>query len=165
MKDFIKNHSDILYVTECSTSRKIRHYNDVIMGAIASQITSLTIVYSTVYSDADQRRHQSSASLAFVKGIHRGPVNSPQKWPVTRKLFPFDDVIMTRFKFALFCCSYILSSYWIRVIDSPIFFKVSSPASGQLYDCAGVKEDIRKNTGNIILYQTTTTTNMICIIL
>ena len=42
------------------------HYNDVIMGAIASQITSLTIVYSTVYSDADQRKHQSSASLAFV---------------------------------------------------------------------------------------------------
>ena len=66
------------------------------MGAIASQITSLTIVYSTVYSDADQRKHQSSASLAFVRGIHRGPVNSPHKWPVTRKMFPFDDVIMSR---------------------------------------------------------------------
>ena len=48
------------------------HYNDVIMGVIASQITSLTIVYSIVYSDADQRKHQSSASLAFVRGIHRG---------------------------------------------------------------------------------------------
>ena len=70
------------------------HYNDVIMGKIASQITSLAIVYSTVYSDADQRKHQSSASLAFVRGIHRGPVNSPHKWPVTRKMFPFDDVIM-----------------------------------------------------------------------
>ena len=70
-------------------------YNDVIMGAIASQITSLTIVYSIVYSDADQRKHQSSASLAFVWGIHRGPVNSPLKWPVTRKMFPFDDVIMS----------------------------------------------------------------------
>ena len=64
------------------------------MGTIASQITSLTIVYSTVYSDADQRKHQSSASLAFVWGIHREPVNSPHKWPVTRNLFPFDDVIM-----------------------------------------------------------------------
>ena len=55
------------------------HYADVIMGAIVSQITSLTIVYSTVYSDTDQRKHQSSASLAFVLGIHRGPVNSPHK--------------------------------------------------------------------------------------
>ena len=64
------------------------------MGAIASQITSLTIVYSTVYSDADQRKHQRSASLAFVRGIQRGPVNSPHKWPVMRKMLPFDDVIM-----------------------------------------------------------------------
>ena len=70
------------------------HYNDVIMSAMAAQITSLTIVYSIVYSDADQRIHQSSASLAFVRGIHRSPVNSPHKGPVTRKMFPFDDVIM-----------------------------------------------------------------------
>ena len=72
------------------------HYCDVIMGTIASQITSLTVIYSTVYSDADQRKHQSSESLAFVRGIHRLPVNSPHKWPVTRKMFPFDDVIMRR---------------------------------------------------------------------
>ena len=72
------------------------HYDDVIMSAIASQITSLTIVYSIVYSDEDQTKHQSSASLAFVRGIHRRPVNSPHKWPVTRKMFPFDDVIMHR---------------------------------------------------------------------
>ena len=65
------------------------------MGAIASQITRLTID-PTVYSDADQSKHQSSASLAFVRGIHRGPVNSPQKWPVTRKMFPFDDIIMNQ---------------------------------------------------------------------
>ena len=64
------------------------------MDAMASQITSLTIVYSLVYSGADQRKHQSSASLAFVRGIHRWPVNSPHKGPVTRKMFPFDDVIM-----------------------------------------------------------------------
>ena len=70
------------------------HYNDVIMDTIASQITSLAIVYSTGYSDADQRKHQSSVSLAFVWGIHRGPMNSPHKWPVTRKMFRFDDVIM-----------------------------------------------------------------------
>ena len=70
------------------------HYDDVIMDTIASQITSLAIVYSIVYSSAVLRKHQSSASLAFVWGIHRGPVNSPHKGPVTRKMFPFDDVIM-----------------------------------------------------------------------
>ena len=61
------------------------NYNDVIMDALASQIISLTIVYSTFYSDEDQRKHRSSASLAFVRGIHRA---------VTRKMFPFDDFIM-----------------------------------------------------------------------
>ena len=70
------------------------HYSDVTMGAMASQITSLTIVYSTIYSDADQRKHQSPALLAFVQGIHRWPVNSTHKWLVTRKMSPYDDVIM-----------------------------------------------------------------------
>ena len=69
-------------------------YSDGIMGAIASQITSLAIVFSTVYSGANQRKHQSPASLAFVRGTHRWPVNPLHKWPVTRKIFPFDDVIM-----------------------------------------------------------------------
>ena len=69
-------------------------YSDIIMSTIGSQITSLTIVYSVLSSGADQRKHQSSASLAFVQGIHRCPVNSPHKWPVTRKMFPFHDVIM-----------------------------------------------------------------------
>ena len=78
------------------------------MGAMASQITSLTIVYSTVDSGTDQRKHQSSVSLAFVRGIHRWPVNSPHKWPVTRKIFPFDDVIM-------------------NIIISPLFYKRISP--------------------------------------
>ena len=64
------------------------------MSAMASQITSLTSVYSTVYSGADQSKIQSSASLAFVMGIHRWPVNSPHKWPVTRKMIPFDDIII-----------------------------------------------------------------------
>ena len=64
------------------------------MGVIASQITSITIVCSSVHSVVDQRKHQSSASLAIVRGIHRRPVTSPHKWPVTQKIFPFDDVIM-----------------------------------------------------------------------
>ena len=70
------------------------YYNDVIMSTIASKTTSLTIVYSTVYSGTDESKHQRSASLAFVWGIHRWPGNSPYKGPVTRKTFPFDDVIM-----------------------------------------------------------------------
>ena len=70
------------------------HYNDVIMSAMASQITSLTIVYPTLYSGADQWKHLSSASLAFMRGTRRWPVNSPHKGPVTRKMFLFDDVIM-----------------------------------------------------------------------
>ena len=70
------------------------HYNDVIMSAMVSQFMSLTIVYSTVYSGTDQRKHQSFAPLAYVWGIHWWPVNSRHKAPVTRKMFPFDDVIM-----------------------------------------------------------------------
>ena len=70
------------------------HYSDDIMNTMASQITSVSIVYSTVCSGVDQGKHQSSASLAFVRGIHRSPVNSSHKGPVTRKTFPLDDVIM-----------------------------------------------------------------------
>ena len=70
------------------------HYNDVIMSTMASQITSLMIVYSTFHSGTDQRKHQSSTLLAFVQGIHQWLVNSPHKRPVTWKIFPFDDVIM-----------------------------------------------------------------------
>ena len=75
-------------------SKRVFHYNDIIMSAMASQITSLTIVCSTVFSGTDQRKHQNPASLAFTRGINRSLVNSPHKGPVTRKLFPFDDVIM-----------------------------------------------------------------------
>ena len=66
------------------------------MSEMASQITSVSIVCSTVDSGLDQRKHQSSTPLAFVQGIHRWPVNSPHKGPVTRKMFPFDDVIMKK---------------------------------------------------------------------
>ena len=72
------------------------HYDDVMVSAMASLITSLTIVCVTAYSGGDQREHQSTASLAFVWGIHRWPVNSPHKGTATRKMFPFDDVIMWR---------------------------------------------------------------------
>ena len=83
------------------------------MGAIASQITSLVIVYSTVFLGADQRKHQSSVSLAFVRGIHRGPVNSPRKGPVTRKLLPFGEVIMQcpRVFDETFVCSEVMTEH------------------------------------------------------
>ena len=63
------------------------------MSAIASQITSITIVYWTVDSDADQRKHKSSASLGFWAGNSPGTGEFPHKWPVTRKIFPFDDIM------------------------------------------------------------------------
>ena len=85
------------------------HYCDVIMGAIASRVTSLTTIYSRVHSGADQRKYQSSPpSLAFVRGIHRWPVNSPHKGPVTRKMFPFDDVIM-------YLKIYLLKCWWYGI--------------------------------------------------
>ena len=80
------------------------------MSSTASQITGLTIVCSTVYSSTDQRKHHSSASLAFVQGIHRWPVNSPHKRPVTRKMFTFDDVIMLLYQDSV-------------VHESPIYFQ------------------------------------------
>ena len=105
--------------TPSYTNKWIWHHTGVIMGAIASQIPSLTIFYSTVYLEAGQRKHQSSASLAFEQAPVRGPVNSPHKWPVTRKMFPFDDVIMvshfTSWKDSMpyVMLSVVLSSRWV----------------------------------------------------
>ena len=78
-----------------SLPHKLTHYSDVIMSAMAPLITGVSIVYSTVCWGTDQRKHQGSTLLAFVRGIHRWPVNSPYKWPTTRKMFPFGDVIMS----------------------------------------------------------------------
>ena len=121
------------------------YYNDVIIGSMASQITSLIIVNSTVYSGTDERKHQSSASLAFVWGIHGWPVNSPHKWPVKRKMFPFDDVIMVtinaritggiciktswhRKAFHFAVPLWVESSMWIHgpLVDSPYKWPVMS---------------------------------------
>ena len=103
------------------------------MISMVSQITSLTIGFSTVYSDADQRKHQSSVSLVFVRGIHRWPVDSPHKRPVTRNMFPFDDVIMEY---------YYLTSFWrdIYVISllSPTWMR-SLPSSRDPPSAAGRK--------------------------
>ena len=81
----------------------ISMFLNIIMITTAFQITSVSIVYLTVCSGPGQRKHQSSASLAFVRGIHRGPVNSPHKRPVTRKVVPFDDVIMKLIDLSVAC--------------------------------------------------------------
>ena len=85
----------VMVVSTSNSFHAPLHYHEVIMGMMASQITSLPIVYSTVYLGADQTKYQRSASLALVRGIHRWPIYSPHKGPVTRKMLPFDDVIMS----------------------------------------------------------------------
>ena len=88
----------------------VLYNNDVIMSAIASQITGLMIIYSAVYSGADQRKHQSSSSLAFLRGMIG---EFPHKCPVTRNMLPFDDVIMKLFTASIKVCTiHIIPPYW-----------------------------------------------------
>ena len=91
------------------------------MSAKASQITGVSIVYLTVSSGADQIKHQSFASLAFVRGIHRYQENSPHKGPVTRKMFPFDDGIMKSTMDQL--------TAWYRQVTNPLL----EPILTQIY--------------------------------
>ena len=72
----ISNESPV-YITDAGTNKctTVRHYNDVIMTTMASQITNLTVVYSPAYSDADLRKHHCSASLAFVWGTKNKPLS------------------------------------------------------------------------------------------
>ena len=86
--------SETILKAVCKTNP--RHYSDVIMNAMASQVTSVSIVCSTACSGTDQIKYQSSTSLAFLRGIHRWPVDSTHKGSVTRKMFPFDDIIMVK---------------------------------------------------------------------
>ena len=78
---------------------KMTHFNysDIIISAMTSQITGTSIVCLGEH----QRKHQSSASLAPVRGIRQRPVDSPHKGPVTWKMCPFDDVIMTVYAFII----------------------------------------------------------------
>ena len=78
---------------EIVTKTKGCHYSDILMSTIASQITGVSIVCWNVGSGVNQRKHQSSASLGPVRGIHLWPVNSPHQGPVTQQLCPIDDVI------------------------------------------------------------------------
>ena len=106
------------------------HYCDVIMGAITSQITSVTTIYSTVHSDADQRKNQSSASLAFVRGIHRRPVNSPHKCPVMRWMIPFDNGIMVTPVVAW------LTSHWTPNVEyNELHAWKNGPVTREMFPC------------------------------
>ena len=105
---------------------KLVHYNAFIMSAMSSQITDVSIVCSTVGSGADQKNHQSFASLAFVS-----PVNSPHKRPATRKIFPFDEVIMFNDKFKY-------SRYWPFICGShrsPLEFPHNAAAIRKSFSC------------------------------
>ena len=95
-------------------------YIDVIMSVMASQFTGFSIAYAIVSSGADQRKHQSSASLAFVRGIPRLPVNSSHKGPVTRKVFPFDDVIMEPGT----------SKWWVILHSDSVHRQLTNPTQG-----------------------------------
>ena len=86
------------------------------MSGRASQITRVSTVCSSVCSGADQRKHQRPASLAFVRRIHRWPVDSRHKGPVTRKMFPFDDV----------------ATYSLLIRDVTV-------VCGQILDCGQIK--------------------------
>ena len=79
----------------CSSSQ-LEHGPAVRDFDITMTITCVSIVFSIVWSGADQRKHESSVLLAFVRRIHRWPVDSPHKGPVTRKMFPFADAVITR---------------------------------------------------------------------
>ena len=70
------------------------HYSDIIMSMMASQITGVSIVCFAVCSGTDQRKHQSSMSLVFVRGIHQSLVDSPHKGPVMQKMFPSAAVVV-----------------------------------------------------------------------
>ena len=140
-----------------TTFWKWSHYCDVIMGAIASQITSLTIVYSSVYSSADQRKHQSSTSMAFVRGIHRWPVNSPHKWLVTRKMFPFDDVIIHFDSWPFWC--------WGRNITEELSQYHGNCCSGSLCGplISGRGFDCERQAGHCLIQETISITSDILV--
>ena len=104
------------------------HYSGVIMGAIAHQINTVMIVYWTVYSGADQRKHQSSASLAFAWKIHRWPLNFPHKGPVTRKCFylmtPSCSICHIQCQAIVWNSDHTLSKYTFKWRINPTWWRI-----------------------------------------
>ena len=126
------------------------------MKVMAFQIIGVSFNYLTVVSEADQRKHQSSGSLAFVQGIHRWPVNSPHKRPVTRKMFPFDDVMSTDTDHSmvpLFHLWVFLSAYCTRVHFTTIHHTARKGLL-QYEICLPLKLILKLNLGNSCLFMT-----------
>ena len=114
-----------------------------------AQITYVSSVCSIVYSGADQRKHQSLASLAFVSIIQQWPVDSPQKGPVTPKMLPFDDVIVIT-KTQWFRCRYELiveTSIWILTKTQKVRYILPVPIDS-INGLLGLDEDPK----NVFIY-------------
>ena len=110
---FLRDFVGFFLMTSHIHRNVVQHYSDVIMSAMASKITGASVIYLTVCSRVDQRKHQCSASLALVRGIHWWPVNSPHKGPVTRKRFPFDDAIVKSWSPDWYLCSHHHACCWL----------------------------------------------------
>ena len=114
------NHATMMLL-KCMRHNAHIHYSYVIMDTMVSQIPVVSIVCSTVCSGADQRKYQSSTSLALVRGIHRWPMDSSHKGPVTRKMFPF------------YAMRSILRDIYIYI---PMFHNIASLTRRQSYNCS-----------------------------
>ena len=105
----------------------VKHYSDVIITAMASQITGVSIVCSTICSGAD-KKHQSFSALAVVRKIHQWPLDSPYKGPVTRKMFSFDDVIMN-----YVALSFVQRLHVSHCLFSSKTYRTSYPSQTELF--------------------------------
>ena len=148
-----------IYHLFCSLIRYLGRNSTVtsLMRAMASQITSVLIVCPTVCSGADQRIHQSSASLAFVRGSYQSPVNSPHKGPVTLKMLTFDDVIMNVVHAndsergrVIMAMAYGVSSTWPVAVITHGFNTLKPKQNGRqfpadIFKCIFVNENMKIN--------------------
>ena len=140
-------------------------YREVMMSTMPSQITNISIVCSTVYSGTNQRKHQSLASLAFARGIHRSTVDCSHNGPVTRKMFPLDDVIMyhhesTNTTVTIFFRYAVRPKNCTHNLHIPVFCDgivavycthsrlFHHRRDNHYYDCPASSEAIPKNMGN-----------------
>ena len=130
------------------------HYSDVIKGAMTSHHPHDCLL-NRLFRRRTTNTPKLYTSLAFVRGIHRWPVNSPHKWPVTRNIFPFDDVIILLLiililsipKIVYMCYALPCNAVVVPWSNLPLSFRVVSLALGQSYDCPSASEAALKNMG------------------